>query len=406
MRSFRYIAPAGTPIRLSDLANWLASAGSGKHILDEFRKSISSAFGVRHCYFISSGRAALALIIQSLKKMTGNGRSEVIVPSYTCYSVPASIIRAGLKIRICDVDPLTLDYDYDKLAKTNFRNVLGIVSSNLYGIPNDLSALSIITEKNGLFLVDDAAQCMGGKVNGRFVGTFGTAGLYSLDKGKNISSIEGGIIVTDSDELAQHISSEIAILQQPPVLDSFKYIAKLLFYAAFLRPSLYWIPANIPFLKLGTTVYDIEYPIRAYSGLFSAMGLQLFRYLEEINRIRIANAEYLRKYSNDIPGITIPEYKNHISPVFLRFPVLIQNRKIRDTIVKALQQKGIGASTSYPGSIIDIQEIKDSLTSNQNDAKGGRMVAEQIVTLPTHPYVTEKDLQTIVSTMKDICKHS
>ena len=200
----RYIAPAGTPIPFRYLAGSIASALSPRQVLDEFREAVCSVFGVKHCFFVSSGRAALTLLVRSLRDMAGEGRDEVVVPSYTCYSVPASIARAGLRIRVCDVDPRTLDYDHDKLARTDLSRAVGIVSSNLYGIPNDLQALSRIAEEQGIFLVDDAAQCMGGKVNGRASGTFGTAGLFSLDKGKNITSIEGGIVVTGSDDLSRH----------------------------------------------------------------------------------------------------------------------------------------------------------------------------------------------------------
>ena len=97
------------------------------------------------------------------------------------------------------------DYDYQKLSGIDFTKVLCIVSSNLYGIPDHLVRLEQIASEHGIFLIDDAAQCMGGRVDGKFSGTFGDAGLYSLGMGKNITSIEGGIIVTNSDDMASLI---------------------------------------------------------------------------------------------------------------------------------------------------------------------------------------------------------
>ena len=147
-------------------------------------------------------------LLRSLARMKGDARNEVILPTYTCFSVPSSVAKAGLKIRLCDIDPRTLDYDLQKLSEIDFTNVLGIVTSNLYGIPNDLEQIGRIADAKDIYLIDDCAQCMGGQVGGKFSGTMGIAGLFSLDKGKNITSMDGGILITNSDELASCIGAK------------------------------------------------------------------------------------------------------------------------------------------------------------------------------------------------------
>jgi dTDP-4-amino-4,6-dideoxygalactose transaminase len=358
---------------------------------------------VKYCFFVSTGRAALTLLLSCFKELTGNNKNEVIMPSYTCFSVPASVAKAGLKINICDTDPFTLDYDYSKLSKIDFNNVLCIITSNLYGIPNDLKKLSDIAKEHNIFLIDDAAQCMGGKVDGQFSGTFGDAGIYSLDKGKNITSIEGGILVTNSDRLVSLLKSKINTLSSPSAAKNIAYLAKLFFYMVFLRPSLYWLPEKMPFLNLGKTVYSTEYPIESYSHLLGFIGYKLFKRIDEITKIRISNAKFLHENLYNVSYLSFPKYKDYIEPVFLRFPILVNDKDIRKKIVRELNEQGIGATKSYPTPISYIGEIRDII--KQNNIEGGKQIAEQIITLPTHPFVAEKDLKSIVTTIKQICKH-
>src|SRR5690606_13714195 len=108
---------------------------------------------------------------------------------------PASIVRAGLRPRLCDVDPATMGMSPEALERADFSRVLAIVSANLYGLPNALPAIERITRERGVFMLDDAAQALGARIAGRAVGSFGDAGLYSFDKGKIICTIQGGAIV-------------------------------------------------------------------------------------------------------------------------------------------------------------------------------------------------------------------
>ena len=126
---------------MADIADLAGDVIFHRLKLERFRDAICASFGVRHCFFVSSGRAAMTLILRSLKALSNGRKTEVIVPSYTCYSVPASIRKAGLTVRVCDVDRFSFGYDLQQLEKMDFSNVLCIVTSNLYGIPDDLEAV-------------------------------------------------------------------------------------------------------------------------------------------------------------------------------------------------------------------------------------------------------------------------
>lgn len=398
----RYIAPAGTPISLKDLSRWIHDAVFSDNIVEDFRQSICRKFNVKHCFFISTGRAALCLILEALKELSGNLKNEIVVPSYDCFSVPSSVAKTGLKIRICDINANTLDYDAQKLAEIDFSKVLCIVTANLYGIPNDLQYISGIAREKGVFLVDDSCQSMCGMVNGGFSGSFGDAGFFSLDKGKNITTIQGGIIVTNSDAVASVLVSKLNSIPAISPVAIMMSIVKLIYYMIFLHPALYRIPRIMPFLKLGATIYTTEYPVESYSKLLAALGLNLFQRIDEITKIRIANAQYLIENLKFLKGIRIVNHKDYITPVYLRLPLLVRNKNVREEVISSLNKAGIGATASYPSSINDIPEIQDIIVNKNDEFACGRRVAQEIVTLPTHPYVTEQDLSKIVDQIRSV----
>lgn len=342
----------------------------------------------------------MVILLKVLSEMSEEKKDQVIIPSYTCFSVPSSIIKAGLKVRVCDVDPVSLDYDYEKLSQFDFSKVLCIIPANLYGIPNDLPRLAMIAEEHGFFLIDDAAQSMGAKVAGKFSGSFGDAGIFSLDKGKVITSMNGGVIVTNSDQIARNVSSKMENLRSPAPIWSLSELAKLLIYSFFLDPSRYWLPAGLPFLSLGATVYTTHYPVTKYNKLLCGIAFQLLKRLDELNLIRKANGQYYMEALRNLPGIQFVDIKDTIRPVFLRFPVLITEPKERIRIEKELLKLRLGATLSYPSSVTDIAELRAELFSFDIHTHGGRTIANQILTLPTHPYVTRNDLDKIVAVIK------
>jgi len=388
---------------MADLGALASGVFSRRRKLELFREAVCDSFGVRHCFFVSSGRAGMTLVLRSLRALSNPRKTEVIVPSYTCYSVPASIRKAGLTVRVCDVDASTFGYDLRRLAGMDFSNVLCIVTSNLYGIPDDLSAVERIALRHGVRLIDDAAQCMGGRVDGRFAGTFGDAGLFSLDKGKNITTLEGGIIVTRFDEMANTLEMESKDLPDPAFSGSLVAFLKMILYAAFLRPRLYWLPNRLPFLGLGATVYSEEYPVEQYRAFLAGLGVRLLGRLREINQARIDNAHFLLTELEGTTRLVLPSAVENALPVYLRFPARFLDEERRNCCIAELNRLGICASTSYPGAINDIPEIRCGLRKDEAELPEGRVLARQIVTFPTHPYVRHNDLVTMVDVVRQAC---
>jgi len=385
----KYFAPAGTPIPTRVLMKWLAQSLSGKKSIETFRHAIEEKFHTFNCQFISSGRTALYLALRDLRTLAPHpGADEVIIPSYTCYSVPGSVEKAGLKIRVCDIDPGTLSYDLDALNRFDFSKVLAIVSSNLYGFPNDLPAITNIAKQHNVFFIDDAAQSMGAMIADQYAGTYGDVGIYSLDKGKNITSIQGGIVVSNHAEFSQVFDETVNSLPLQSSLSLMADTVKLCAYSLLLPPRYYWIAAKL--LSLGTTPYTTDYPVHAYSEVMANMAFTLFEDLDKINSRRIHNAEYMIQTLEPYTSITPIHPVKQSKPVYLRLPLLISDN--RNQIVDKLNAAGIGATTSYPEAIINVPQLRNSLDRRDLNCPGGCQVAKEIVTLPTQAYMNQQSL--------------
>lgn len=394
----RYLAPAGTPIGAIDLLRWIYKLPRKRAELERLRALMTRRFGLTGCEFVSSGRAGMTLILQLLHELSGEPeRNEVVIPGYTCFSVPASIERAGLRVRVCDIDPASLSYDLQRLEQFDFSRVLAVVSANLYGIPNELAAIEAVARRHGVYMVDDAAQGLGATCEGRPVGTFGDVGLYSLDKGKNITSMQGGILVTRNAEIAAALRQRVAVLPAPSVTDTLAQVMKLFAYALLLPPTRYGITRRLPFLGLGRTPYQAPSPLTRFSPTLGAFAALLYARLEELTAGRRANARRMGAAIDGIAGIQPLGLVPETEPVFVRLPVLVADPRSRQALLDALEAAGIGATGSYPTAIVDIPELRGKLDRRDLDCSGARTMAARIVTLPTHPFLQPADIETIAA---------
>ncbi len=395
------LAPAGTAVRPSEIVSWLAGAPDSVQAAERLRQALCERYGVPHAFLVSSGRAAMFLILRALSRLAGPQKREVIVPAYTCYSVAATVVRAGLRVRVCDIDPETLSYDLAALAVQDFSNVVAIITANLYGIPNDLPAIEAIAKRNNVYLLDDAAQSLNARIGGRAVGTFGDVGLFSFDKGKNITSVQGGVIVTRSDALGAELQRVVTELPAPPASRTLLQTAQQLAYTLLLRPWLYWMPANVPALKLGDTLYTTEYPVERYSAFLAPLVAAQFRRIDAISAERVCVAHAIQSALETVPGLRAVRLLSGAQPVFPRLPMLASDAGTRERVLRALQQNRLGATRSYPLSITDIPDLQPHLASGSSPAPAGQRVASTILTLPTHHYVTPRHIAHMAATARE-----
>lgn len=389
----RHIAPSGTPIGFPALLGAGLDQLSARDAGPQLRAAIQARYGVRHCLTVSSGRAALALIFRTLARLRNDPqRNEIIVPGYTCYSVAAAAVVAGLRLRIVDIDATSLSYDRTRLDGADTSRALAIVTANLYGLPNELEYIESFARARGLYMVDDAAQAMHATYNGRAAGTFGDVGIYSFDKGKNITSLQGGAIVTHDDDIAAALSREISALPAERPRATAASVLKLSAYSLLLRPWLYWIPANIPALGLGMTVYTTDMPMHQLSRFASSLVLRLFARIDAITADRVRTAASVRAALAGNPLLKPVDPLSSSSPVYLRQACLAASTAGRETLIRTLNTAGIGATASFPQALGDLAEVAAHATVEGDAMNGARSVAARIVTLPTLAYMNRSDI--------------
>jgi dTDP-4-amino-4,6-dideoxygalactose transaminase len=367
-----------------------------------FERELKNYLGVKHCFFVSSGRAALTVILKSLSQISG--KEEVLVPAYTCFTVPAAVVRAKLKVRLNDIESSSFDLDYNQLQTQNLKNVLAIVVTSLFGLPVDMNKLCEFARENNLFVVDDSAQSLGASWDGKKAGTLGDVGFYSLGKGKNITTIGGGIIVTNDNNIAQKVDLLISTLRQPNQLENLAFFVKSLIYAVFLNPYLYPLPAKLPFVKLGFSEFDPDFKIGNFTSWQASLGKQLLSRLWELNQRRRKNADQLADELKGCDGLIVPKISSHCEPAFLRLPILVKDLSVREKIYKGLLKAGIGVSKMYPLALDQIPSLLPYLTGETNRFHHARFVASHILTLPTHPYLRKSDKERIISLIKKSMK--
>jgi perosamine synthetase len=386
MRIGRTLPPAAAPIGMGSLVSGFAGMLGGRRELDRFERELKEHFGVKHCFLVSSGQAAFTLILRAIKERSP-GRDEVLIPAFTCYSVPASIVRAGLRIRLCDVRPDRLDFDYAQLSTIPTAKVLAAVPTHLFGLPADVAGLRKLLRDPGVAIVEDAAQAMGEGSEGGKLGTLGDVGFFSLGRGKALSCVEGGIILTNRDDIAEGLSGILPRLPRYGLASLLTLIIKAAALMLLIRPGLFWLPRSLPFLKLGETLFDPSVPIRRMSSFQAGLARHWRKKLEELREVRSRNV------TRWIAALDAAGQKESLlngrSLGLPRLPIRIRDARARESLLRESAGRGLGIMPVYPTSIASIPKLKGTF----GDAfPAADRCARELVTLPTHAYLTEDDV--------------
>jgi len=386
----RTLPPAGTVIPGRVLFRGLLGGLRPTDSRGQLTQDFQQQYGAREAHLLNSGRAVLTVLLQAMKEERPD-RNEVIVPGYTCYSVAAAAVRVGLNVRPVDIDVDTFDYDPAALEAMDTSNTLALITANLFGIPNDLPGLERFCRERGIFMIDDAAQAMHARVGDRWVGSFGDAGLFSFDKGKNITTIQGGVLLLQNPDLTGRVRRLVEELEEPSRLTSLSLVVKLVLYWLLLRPWLYWIPDRL--LSLGRTPWEVEYPVSLYPRVLAPLAQQLLERVEEVTEERRSAGLRLQAELSGSHGSSSVD--GEVKPVFLRYPWLppeepaVPRGSPRET-------GRLGGSGFYPLCLMDVEPLSPHIPRDVVDTPGARRFARDLVTLPTHGWVTPGDLNRLI----------
>jgi dTDP-4-amino-4,6-dideoxygalactose transaminase len=322
----------------------------------EFEQAFAEYTGTEYAVAVNSGTAALhaALLAHGI----GKG-DEVITSSFSFIATANSVLFTGARPVFADIRPDSFNLDPHLIEEKITPATKAIMPVHLYGHPADMEAMAEIAEDHDLVLIEDACQAHGATYNGKKAGSFGT-GAFSFYPTKNMTTSEGGIITTNSEETAEKARMIRAHGSKQ------RYLHEMLGYN--LRMT------------------DIS----------AAIGMVQLKRLPDYIEARQRNAKMLNKGLKSVDGIECPVVRENCGHVFHQYTIRTRNR---DQLADYLKEKGIGSGIYYP---IPIHRQPYYKELGYNDTLMlTEKASREVLSLPVHPGVTKDDINTICTIMND-----
>ncbi len=387
------IPPVIVPITFKDIKEIIKNKSIGlKDNILKFEDEISFYNNCENSILTYSGRTALYILLKAYGLNKGD---EVMMPAFMCETVSQVFYDMGLKLNFIDVNPNTYNMDIDDLNKKINKNTKAILAVHLFGIPCNIDSIMEIAEDNNSLVIEDAAQAMGAEYKDKKVGTIADAGFFSFGRGKPMTAMGGGAIVTHDNIIAGKCRTIIESFKQKS-FDLFTAI-QLVGYSSLRNRGIYHVvhkKVRSEKLRVNINLDNLKYKITDFQAI---IGMNQLQKLDIFNLKRRNNAEFLMREFRKNNEIRIPKVINHSKPIFLRFPIQIGDQIMRNHIMYLLENKGIETSIVYPTPLPNIYG------HSQDGYYGTDNVVKKIIALPTHPNIQEKDLKIIV---KEIGSHT
>lgn len=395
---FYSLPPAGNKVLLTTIVNAVKSVGDRSKV--EWFGFLQGFLGSHRLFHLSSGRAALWLILKSQSELRPHKR-EVIIPAYTCPAVASAVLRAGLQPILADINLTDFGFSNEDLNRKITSNTLAVIVVHLFGYPANLGEVYEFCKQHDVFLVEDAAQAFGNTVFNspdKKLGLLGDAGFFSFGRGKPLSVMHGGILVTSSEEIYQGAKKIYGGLNHSSKFQDLKYFFMVSSYSVFSNPYLYWIPQRMPFLHLGETSFEADFVISR--GVDSAGSIinKMVSFLGQNKDIRSKNSSWYAENLKELPFVQkspLPSYP------YLRYPFMVEHNGLRDCILENLISLGTGAALFYPSPLNELPGLKEILQDG-NSYPNSKKLSKTLITLPVHAGVKQSDRERIKSTIQKI----
>ena len=321
-------------------------------------------------------------------------RREVVLPGYSCPSVFAAVVNAGLTPILCDLSPNSFQLSLSDLQKKVGPRTLAVVVVHLFGLPDRIATIKKIAAPDGIMILEDAAQALGSSIDstGHFqTGEIGDLSVFSFGQGKPFSLLSGGAVIVNNPDLNEAVAKIFDTLKAPSGLPATPlHVAKLTAYAFLFHPLLFWIPQSLPFLNIGKTVFTLDLDYEKMQPLTLRLGQIM---MDQVEILRTCRMNLARRYANLLKGISkhlayIPSVNSEVH--LLRFPLIFKNEGDRDACLEALIRAKLGASGSYPCPLNGFEAALQYLPVHTN-LENALDISRKVLTLPLHPYVRTCD---------------
>lgn len=329
--------------------------------VERFEKEFANFTHTKFAIATSSGTTALHLSLLALGIKKGD---EVITTPFTFIASVNAILYVGAKPVFVDIDPKTFNINPDLIKERITDKTRAILPVHLFGLAADMKKILSVAKKHNIFVLEDAAQAHGAKINNQVVGSFGNLAAFSFYPTKNMTTGEGGMITTSDENLA-------------------KAIRKLRNHGMEKR---YY--------------HDILGFNFRMTNMQAAIGVHQLKKLNGFNRKRIENAQFLTQHLSGVEGIQPPFIPKGSTHVFHQYTILIKaGKEKREKIIEYLNKNGVETMIYYPLPVYKQEFIKDIVV----DVKlpNVEKITDQVLSLPIHPLVTKVDLKKIAKLIRN-----
>ncbi|HEX2485072.1 MAG TPA: aminotransferase class V-fold PLP-dependent enzyme [Myxococcota bacterium] len=356
--------PAGSPIGFAEL--WTLSRE--RYPERSLASLLEQRLGRSPVSFHASGREALRVALTRLAAQRERG--EVLVPAYTCYSVPAAAVAAGLRVRLVDVGPRG-QIDVERLRTAPLERAAALVVTNLFGVAEPVREARELLRDAGAALVDDAAQALGATSPDGAAGARGDLGVLSFGRGKPLSGLGGGALVggaADGADAAPSARRGAALL-------------RALAYDVARAPLVFRWLALVPFLHVGETSFDPAFRRGPIDGSALSLAAAALARFDDDARARAGRAAVLAERIEAETRFEPIRPGAGATGVFPRLALLAPTPRARDAALARLRD--LGATLLYPASLDAVPGLRPHL-ADPSDCEGARSLAARLLTLPTH----------------------
>jgi perosamine synthetase len=332
----------------------------------EFEKKFANFCGTKYAVAVNSGTAALHCALYAAGINEGD---EVITTPFTFVATANSIIMQRAKPVFVDILPDTFNIDPVKIEEKITKKTKAILPVDLYGQIYDVEAINKIAKKYKLKIIEDACQAHGAEFNHKKAGTFGEIGCFSFYATKNMTTSEGGMMVTNNERYAE--------------------LARRFRHHGQSEKTRY-------------QYFDLGFNYRM-TDIAAAIGREQLKRIDDFNKKRVKNAQMLTEGLKKIRGLITPKIKKNYKHVFHQYTIRVTNEfKInRDKLSQYLNEKGIGNSIFYPKPL-HLHPYFCKLGYREGDFPISEKISKEVLSLPVHPLVSEEDIRFIIKTIKEI----
>ena len=343
-------------------------------ILRKFENKFCKFTGSKYAIGVSNATSALHLSLKSLGIGKGD---EVIIPNITFVATANAVLYVDATPVLVDVNDHDINISIKSIEKSITKKTKAIIPVHFAGKSCDMLAIQKIAKKNNLKIIEDCAHALGTKFNKTHVGNFGKTGCFSFYPTKNLTTFEGGMVITNSKKIASKIRS----MRNHGINKSLKE-----------RFSTGY-PWDFDVSELG---YNFR-----LDEIRSSLGLNQLKRLHKMNKLRQDASRYYKKQLKSINGIKLlddPNLKNNSCHLFV-IKILKNFIMDRNLLFKYLLKNGIRTSVHYkPLNKFSFYKTKSKIYSSLEVSE---QLYSKILSLPLFPQITKRELDLVINAIKD-----